>query len=239
MALFGSRKKGPHGMAGFAGGMKDLVESLARSLEGRIHLGSEVLSLQKEADTWSVLRKSEESLEFDRVVVATESFHAAQLLKSLVPEESEKFLREIFYQDVAVWNCIWERPEDFETGLGCLVPTRFQQKLLGSLWPSEFFEGRAGETKLVTAQYFSGQGIPEDPLSELGFLQNLLGVGDQIPLYSSFRVFPKALPQYQLGHRQQAEKLISDLPAGLSLVGNYLGGIGLSAIIRSACELDC
>lgn len=232
-----SKKPRSEGMKSFAGGMQELVDRLSRRFENSLVLGSEVSGLEREASQWKLSCRSSESESFDRVILATEAKATAKLLGSLISPESSEALEQIPYQDVAVWNCLWNRPPSFQTGLGCLLPSRFGERLLGSLWPSEFFTGRAPEGKILTAQYFSGKGIPSDPLEELGVIKNVLGSEFSEPILSSYRVLEAAIPQYRLGHRLKIQRLEKELPPQIDLVGNYLTGVGLSAVMERAWAL--
>ncbi|MGH9741970.1 MAG: protoporphyrinogen oxidase, partial [Candidatus Acidiferrum sp.] len=59
------------------------------------------------------------------------------------------------------------------------------------------------------------------------------------PSFSNVTVYPRALPQYNLGHSERIlslQKFRAELP-GLWLVGNYPGGPSIGACIEQALSV--
>ncbi|MBN8554706.1 MAG: protoporphyrinogen oxidase [Deltaproteobacteria bacterium] len=173
---------------------------------------------------------------FDQYILATPAGEAAKFLDAKISAESSHFLKSIPYRRVAIWQTVFDRPENFKSGFGCLIPRKEGQALLGSLWTSEIFEGRCSKDELLTTQFFSGSDIPSDPLIHLPFLQKVLGIQSQ-PKVSYFKIYERAIPQFEIYHRDKVQKLRSELPASISLVGNYLDGVGLSDVLTTAKRL--
>lgn len=214
----------------FPKGMKELPEALKEKLEGQIFLSKEVLAIERQNASWRLRFKGGDCEDFDQIVLTTPSSVSSQLLQGILSKGDLDFLSSIPYRDVMVWNTLWGPEEGFPDGFGCLIPPVEGQSLLGSLWPSRFL-GRGGD--YVSAQFFAGSSIPEDPATELGFLKRLLGL-QKDPLRSTWRLHKRAIPQPQLNHRKRVQGLRARLLGGLFLAGNYLDGVGLSSVFRTA-----
>jgi oxygen-dependent protoporphyrinogen oxidase len=126
-------------------------------------------------------------------------------------------------------------------GIGCLVPKCEPGfSLLGSLWSSSLFSGRAPEGEVLMMNYLGGTrqpellALPDQALIERSLvdLHRLLGVRAK-PRFAHVLRHPRALPQYLLGHQlflQEMEKHLPLLP-GIFLAGNYLQGVSVRACI--------
>lgn len=136
-----------------------------------------------------------------------------------------------------------EHPLD---GFGMLIPTREKRFVMGSIFSSTLFPGRAPEGMVSLMNFIGGMeqpdiaGLPESELVDRSChdLRQLLGVRGQ-PKFVHHRYWPKAIPQYHVGHGILLER-IGELEAnwdGLRLQGNYRGGPGLSDCIGNALAL--
>jgi len=223
-------------MVTFAGGLEDIVKALAHELGARIHLETKVEALAKQpGGNWLVKTRFGEEA-FDQIVLASPAFEAARLLESLIPHTQRQTLVEIPYQRVMVWNLICEKTSAFPKGFGCLVPRTEGTALLGSLWRSQIFDAAAEPNRVTLSQFFSGTQIPEDLNQyEAQIRRWFPGLGRS--LLSETRTYERGIPQLLLGHQQKMDEVIRTLPPGVSLVGNYIDGVGLLAVmsrVRSA-----
>lgn len=232
----GSKKSESKAIVSFNHGLEELVRAVERKWHLRISKSASVISLDHDAGAWQLkfhVLGEQQQIRSSHVVVTTPAFEAANLLKAHVSKSAQDFLESIAYQKMGLWNCVWNRPPYFETGLGCLVPRSEGLRLRGSLWPSEMFKGRAQQGKLVSAQFFSGSQIPSQPEMCLSEVQRVLQISEK-PVFSEWRVFERAIPQFGLGHMEKVQALRGSLPQGLYLAGNYLDGVGLSAVMKTA-----
>lgn len=136
-----------------------------------------------------------------------------------------------------------EHPLD---GFGMLVPAREHRSLLGVLFPSSLFPGRAPAGHVALTVLTGGSRRPDLahlPDSELlplvqRELAELLGVrGD--PVFVRRRIWPRAIPQYTLGYERHLEtmKQTEREHPGLHIGGNARDGIAMSACIASGLRL--
>lgn len=189
-----------------------------------------------------------------RLVTAIPADVTAKLLEGVSGGRS-RGLAEIPYAPVVTVALGFERrhvrhPLD---GFGFLAPRVEALRLLGCLFPSSIFPGRAPEEHVALSAFLGGRtdpGVLE--LSDREILQLVLEELDRAlglegePVVQVLRRWPRAIPQYEVGHGrfvELAKALERDLP-GLHVGGNFLHGISVPDCIgnarRVACEmLEC
>jgi oxygen-dependent protoporphyrinogen oxidase len=131
-------------------------------------------------------------------------------------------------------------------GFGFLVPTRERRRILGTLFSSTLFPDRAPAGGVALTTFVGGTRqpdlalLPDDQLIDLvrGDLAELLQIHappDEVVIRRS----PRAIPQYELGHREligALERTEARHP-GLHLAGNFRGGISVGDCIEQATGL--
>jgi oxygen-dependent protoporphyrinogen oxidase len=131
-------------------------------------------------------------------------------------------------------------------GFGMLIPKVEGFKILGTIFSSSLFPNRAPAGHLTLTSYVGGERYPElallppEQLCELTGedLRVLLGVRGR-PTFQHVVVYPKAIPQYNVGYGRHRE-LMDDLEnkaAGLFLAGHYRDGVSLGDSIVSGCNI--
>lgn len=132
-------------------------------------------------------------------------------------------------------------------GFGFLVPEVENRRVLGTLFSSTLFPGRAPEGHVLLTTFVGGSRQPE--LCELdeqellevvcGEHRDMLGVSGS-PVYKKFTQWPRAIPQYSLGHPPVITALSSgsDKAPNLSYLANYKGGIALGQCLLNGLTLE-
>jgi oxygen-dependent protoporphyrinogen oxidase len=131
-------------------------------------------------------------------------------------------------------------------GFGFLAPRCESLRLLGCLFPSEFFDGRAPEGHVALTAVAGGRTDPEvvdwdEPRLldlVLGDLRRALGLRSD-PARVIVKRWARAIPQYEIGHGRfldAARRLEQRLP-GLHIGGNVLEGVSVADCIRNATRL--
>jgi oxygen-dependent protoporphyrinogen oxidase len=242
---------GPAGPAGiltsFAGGLRELVEAFSRKLGSRLHLGTEVRDVRRVGDRWC-LSVGPRDEDFDRLIVTAPPWHAAALLAEVDAELAQP-LNHIPWAPVTA-VALGFVASDLEganlDGFGFLVPAGQGVRVLGCLWSSSIFPGRAPKGRVLLRALVGGARDPE----AAGFddehllrlvrydLATTMGIEADPELVRVYR-FPRAIPQYTLGHLNRLRALqerLAHLP-GLQLHGNGYRGVALNDSLRLAGEV--
>jgi oxygen-dependent protoporphyrinogen oxidase len=131
-------------------------------------------------------------------------------------------------------------------GFGMLIPKVEGFKILGAIFSSSLFPNRAPAGHLTLSSYVGGERQPElaslapEALVEttLADLRTILGVRGW-PVFTQTAVYPRAIPQYNLGYGRYRQ-LMSDVEStalGLFLAGHYRDGVSLGDSMVSGCNV--
>ncbi len=227
-------------------GLGTLVDSLEAALVGvQIVCGQRAVSLERLADdAYALELGSGQRLEADHVVLTTPAFAAAELLAPLSPAAAEQ-LGAIPYASTAVVTLGFERravahPLD---ATGFLVPRTEGRALTACTWSSSKWPGRAPEHLALLRCFFGKRGVSDalalddDALVGLASeeLRELVGA-QGAPLLARVHRWPRAMPQYEVGHLARLERIeraLDPFPS-LHLVGAGYRGIGLPDCVKGA-----
>jgi oxygen-dependent protoporphyrinogen oxidase len=182
-----------------------------------------------------------ESIVADGLILAVPTHVAAGLLQ----RGAESPLPGIEYAPIAVVS-LGYRQEDVKYslgGFGFLVPRSEGLRTLGTVWNSSLFPGRAPQGYVLLTSFIGGATDPQavalsaEEISaivhrEIRAILSIRGV----PAFSNVQTYPRALPQYNIGHTTRLGSLAreSSLFLNLKLVGNYLRGPAIGACIEQA-----
>jgi oxygen-dependent protoporphyrinogen oxidase len=225
-----------------ADGMGALVDALARRLpEGVVRLRSPVDGLARDGGTWR-LRAGGEAYTADAVVLATPAYVAATLLQPLEPTLAA-LLGAIQYASSATVTLAY--PADGLPplqGFGFVVPAIERRALLACTYASRKFPGRAPAGHELVRAFVGGAlrpdlvalGDAELTATVRGELEHLLGIRAEPALVRVHR-YPRAMPQYAVGHLDRVAQIESRAAAlpGLALAGGAYRGVGIPDCVRS------
>lgn len=241
----------------FRQGNETLIQALAQKLGERLNCGVEVISIEPldpgrepKAPRFRVnLRtaRGEEQVETERLVLALPTAEAGRLLGRL-NATFEGALSTVEYAGVGVVSLGYNKADVGHSlaGFGFLVPRASGLSVLGTVWNSSLFPGRAPEGQALLTSFVGGATNPvalrKSP-EELAALVHreitaLLGIRKE-PVFSNVMIWPRALPQYNLGHTARLaalEKLRTEFP-GLHFVGNYLNGPAIGTCVEQALKV--
>jgi len=169
---------GPSGPTGwltsFKGGLYSLIQQLEKNYSTHIIKGNGVLSIEKNADYYTVNLEKGAPVSADCVIIATTTYEASRITKSLSVKLSEGF-QTIPYAPINV-ICMGFDEKDIKTktdGFGFLVPHKENLKILGSIWTSSIFKDRAPQGKVQFRTMVGGDGdhetvkLPDDELTRI------------------------------------------------------------------------
>ena len=236
------KKKGPAPVASrhllsFPAGLEELPRALARGLGDRLRCASAVRALERDGRGFRLDTGAGERFRARQVVLAVEADAAASLLDAIAAEQA-KLLAAIPYVPLAVVflgfrESELERP--FE-GFGFLAARGEPVSMLGCLRASGLFPDRAPAGMLGLVAYVGGRRQPElcalddKALVErvLADLRRVLGVRGEPAAWAVTR-WPRAIPQYELGHGRfiEAVAALERAAPGLRIAGSYTGGVSI------------
>jgi oxygen-dependent protoporphyrinogen oxidase len=225
-------------------GLAEIVEALmARLGEIEIRLRTRVAHVAAASPEYTVILENGESLQADAVILATPAFVTAGLTSDFDAQLSNA-LRAIPHVSTATVTVAYRladvpRPLD---GYGYIIPRAEGRAILACTWTSTKFPHRAPEGfGLIRAfvgragQESALEGTDDDLLKLVrDELRRALGITALPLLHRIFR-WPKAMPQYTLGHLGRLATIEQRLAAhpGLFVAGNAYRGIGIPDCIAS------
>lgn len=243
-----ARRKGPKpggAMISFRDGLEALPRRLAREI-GDVRTGVACHKVVRSGDGFRI-ETTAGPVEAGRVVLTVPADAAARLLEDAT-DGASRLLTEVPYAPVALVSLGWRRADVGHPldGFGFLAPRKEGLRLLGCLFPSTIFSGRAPEGHVALAAFAGGRTDPEivgwdeDRIAAtvLAELRGPLGLRGE-PAFVHVRRWPRAIPQYELGHGrfvERANEIEKALP-GLHIRGNFVGGISVPDCIRNATAL--
>jgi protoporphyrinogen/coproporphyrinogen III oxidase len=234
------------GLCTFEKGMQALPQALAEALGPSLQLGARVRSVQR-GTPWRVELQSGELIPADQVVLALPTFAASPLVRSWDAQLADELDR-ITYVPVAVVHLGFSSealPAPLE-GFGFLVPRVEPLAVMGVIYTSAVFPWRAPPGKTLVSCMMAGARNPgqvkqsDEELIRVArsALERALGVVAQ-PVLKEVVRWPRAIPQYDVGHRWRVEELegLCRKHPGLWLLGNAYRGVGVNDCVRQATVL--
>ena len=247
----GNQRRDRPALLSFRKGNDTLVRALEAKLGAALCLGTEVTAIQLRSEgnarnfLVTVRRDNQrQSILAERVILATPADVTGRLLGQM-SSEIEPLLTSIPYAPVAVVSLSYRRGDVGRplNGFGFLVPRSEGLRVLGTVWNSSLFPGRAQQGYVLLTSFLGGATDPQAvSLSQENLVAlvhreigPLLSIREK-PLMSSVQVHERALPQFNLGHTERLaaiEKLALAIP-NLRLIGNYLRGPSVGACVDQA-----
>ena len=244
-------KKGPRErptLNTFREGNETLVRALSNKLGSATLTQTSVTKIDKQNDgSFAVTletSRSSESVIAKRVIFATPTQVTANLLSQL-DSAFGSLLAPVEYAAVAVVSLGYRKSDVGHSldGFGFLVPRSAGLRILGTVWNSSLFPGRAPDGQALLTTFVGGATDPSaaklsaEELSGLVHreIAPLLGIKSD-PAFCSATIWPRALPQYNLGHGERLASLAKNLSRfpGIFLTGNYLRGPAIGSCVEQA-----
>ena len=238
-------------IASFARGLQTLPAALAAQLPpGAIRIRTSVISLSP-GRPWKLVSRRDglaATDEFDAVVLALPAAALAQLPIGLAGETPLAALQQVDYPPVASLFLGFRREQvtHLLDGFGALVPAVEHRAILGVLFSSTLFPGRAPAGHVALTVYVGGTRQPDlarlapEALRGrvLADLRDLLGVSGD-PVFTHVTFWPHAIPQYNLGYERFLEAMTSAEArhAGFFIGGHVRDGISVANCITAGQRL--
>ncbi|MFN2489654.1 MAG: protoporphyrinogen oxidase [Actinomycetota bacterium] len=239
---------GPPQFLGLRGGMQRLIERLRANLLGRVELrcGIPVTRVAQQQEGY-VVETREGPVAVSGVVLAAPARETAELLEKLSPRAADE-LRTIEYASIALVNLVYPPGAGMlpASGSGILVPSTEGRTLAGCTWTSRkwphlapadgglsfrCFVGRAGDDPALS--------LSNDELARRAEEEVRAALGWSAAARTSSVIrWPRAIPQYAVGHNERMDRVEAALSAcpGVALAGAGYRGSGLPDCIRQGEE---
>jgi len=230
----------------FKNGAQTLPKALANSLPKKVHYSTNITSVQHQNGHWQVkgVTNADHFATTHDAVLSTIPAHS---LPGIVDSQAFNELADLPYAPLSVL-ALGFKSEQIKhplDGFGMLIPEVENYKLLGCLFSSTLFPGRAPEGHQLLTCFIGGARHPKLALKShqelqqiaLGELRDLLGIqGD--PAFTQHKQWNKAIPQYKVGydHYLSLAKDIEKKNKGIFLDGNFRGGVSVPDCISSGFE---
>ena len=242
----GGGPAGPGGtLTSFRNGMGELIDALATAVGTALRTGCRVAGVEALGERGYRLNLAKgEPLDAAAIVLACPSWRAARTVEALDPDLAAT-MAEIPSSPVAVVHFGYDRATTGvgPHGFGFLAPRGEGLRVLGCLWASSIFDGRADAGSSLLTTMIGGATDPEavslgdDQLIEIARrdLEHAMGIAAEPGFIRIFR-HPRGIPQYTLGHPGRVaaiERRLERWP-GLLACGNSYRGISVNACAAEA-----
>jgi oxygen-dependent protoporphyrinogen oxidase len=245
------RGEQPPALVSFRHGLQTLTAALAATLPpAALHTGVTVEHLTAKP-RWTVVWRDAagtHSGEFDAVISALPAAGLAGLRIGALGDKPFASLAGITHPPVASLFLGFDRDQFTHPldGFGLLAPAREQRSLLGVIFSSTLFPGRAPDGRVALTVMAGGVRQPELAALSAGELLDrirpdltaLLGLrGD--PVFMRHTRWPRAIPQYNLGYEQHFAAINAGERAhpGFFVGGQVRDGIAVPACIAAGEKL--
>lgn len=229
-------------------GLAELTDTLADALDGAdVRTGLAATAVAWRGDgRWALHLADGSVLAADALLLATPAWASADLLDELAAALAAT-LRGIPYTSTATITLAYRRADlgDLGAGRGFVIPRVEDRELTAVTWVTSKFPGRAPEDLALVRGFVGRAGregavaLDDDDLVARmrRELREILGLGAEPVLARVYR-WPRALPQYTLGHLERVaaiERHVAELP-GLELLGSAYRGVGIPDCIQSGSD---
>jgi oxygen-dependent protoporphyrinogen oxidase len=232
------------GMISFRTGLQELPETLARALHAEIRTRATVTQLRAGPKGWTVGAAFQPTELYDGVIYAAPAHCVDDLDLAFPAGDRLKTLASITHPPVAVLVLGFRRDDVTHPldGFGFLVPEIERRHVLGVVFSSTLFAGRAPDGHVLLTAFVGGVRNPDLAHADLPTitarvhddLRALLGATGE-PTFRAFHLWPKAIPQYDLtyGRFKDIMDEVERRNPGLALAGSYREGVSLPEAIAS------
>jgi protoporphyrinogen/coproporphyrinogen III oxidase len=210
------------------GGMSRLIEALTP----KEWIRGEAEQIEQEGAGYRV-RVNGDWIQADRVIVACESHHAANLRPEFSPL---RFIRHSSASAVSLGF----RSSDIRhplNGFGLLIPKRERRNMTACTWMNTKFPHRVADGLVLLRCFFADVKKTDEELVEMARadLKETMDV-EADPVFQTIARWPKSLPLYTVGHDKRVseiDRIISELP-GVKLIGSAYHGVGIPDCVKLA-----
>jgi oxygen-dependent protoporphyrinogen oxidase len=232
----------------FQGGTQDLIDALVPRLSGDLRLNTRVVDLCALPDGgYRLATDRADILHADAVVLTTPAYTTADLLRAMVPGAAQ-VLDEIRYVGTGTVSLAYRAADVTRPlhGLGLVVPKGENRPVNAITIASTKFSHRAPDGTVLLRVFFGGSRSPAsmnyDDARLLRVvheqLRDILGI-EAKPIFERIYRWPRANPQYDVGHMERVSRIEAGLPEGLHVTGGAYRGVGMpDCVYQARCTVE-
>ncbi|MBX9581771.1 MAG: protoporphyrinogen oxidase [Gemmataceae bacterium] len=233
----GEPPPGPPRMWSFREGLQVLTDALAADLGPAVQTGVSVKRITRTPTGWAVHADGRDAWPADAVVLACPAYEQAAMLADLDPPLAD-LVAGIRYNRIAVVAVGYRQADcpGVPDGFGYIAPQHTRRDLLGVQWCSSIYPDRApaGHVlwRALCGGVHRGDVLQWDDARLVravhAELRLALGVAGD-PVFSRVVRWPRAIPQYVVGHLDRVGRIDAAAARhpGLFLTGNAYRGVAL------------
>ncbi len=239
-----TRSSGPRirGLLSFRDGLETLPRAMASALGTGFRPRSAVTALSPGPRGWRVSTDSAQ-LEAREVILAVPATSAAGLVRQFAPDAADA-LEGVPHPPLVVLHLAWPDaalPRPLR-GFGHLVVPDPSRRILGAVWSSSLFAGRAPAGETLVTVFLGGArdpeaaALPDDALVTAAARDmEAEGLVREGPRLVKLTRWARSIPQYERGHGARIDALARTEARwpGLHFIGNYRGGISVGDVVAS------
>jgi oxygen-dependent protoporphyrinogen oxidase len=225
-------------MFSFADGMQTLVDGIAENLSDP-RLGMGVKSFEKTNGSYAVNDEK-----FDAVALCTPARATSRLVEGVDVDAADE-IANVYYPPIAVVYASYKKDQVAVAldGFGILIPGVEKRDILGALFSSAVFDGRAPEDEHLFTIFVGGSRTPElcdntdekiieIATSELASIMRITGS----PVFTDIKRWERSIPQYNIGYEKvtAAVDKIQDENPGLVVCNNFYKGIAVGECVKNS-----
>lgn len=233
-------------LVSFQNGLHQIVEAITDRLD-EIYFNHEISKVRKSERGWFLKSKFGDKGPYQKVILNIPLYKWNERLLPIEPGEVEE-IQKVDYPPLSVFHLGFKKDQVKHPldGFGFLVPEKEQRHILGALFSSTLFPGRApAESHLLTV-FVGGGRQPEMAQKEsqdllkivLDDLRGLIGTSDT-PTFKEHVFWPNSIPAYHVGY-DKVLGIFDSLEtrySGLHLAGNFRNGVSVPDCIKNGIRL--
>lgn len=236
----------PRQLISFTGGLQQLTNTIASQLD-HINLNHDVTKIEKNSNGWMVHTQMGVFGPYSNIVVNVPmhkwNSHIMPIQKSQL-----EVIKKTTYPPLSVLLLGYKKEDVVHPldGFGFLVPEKEKKDILGALFSSTLFEGRAPEDCHLLTVFVGGGRQPElaamDSEQMINMveheLKELIGLKGEA-VFKDHIYWPDSIPGYHVGYDEVLTtlKTIEKENEGLHLAGNFRGGVSVPDCIKNGLAL--
>ncbi len=246
--MFQSRKKKKieRRLISFTNGFQQLPGTIYSKLDNT-YLNHDVKQVKKSDDGWYLKTQMGNFGPYHDVIL-TIPLHKWNRQLLPVNEQDLDILKRVNYPALSIMILGYKKEQISHSldGFGFLVPEKEQRSILGALFTSTLFRGRAPRNHHLLTVFIGGDRQPE--LAQLDSeellktvekdLKDLIGLEGN-PVYKDHIYWPKSIPQYHKKYDEVIE-VLEELELrfpGLHIAGNFRGGVSVPDCIKNGIKV--